>query len=267
MADQAQHENSVEQNLLCTTQKSSDSVIREWLFIFATEHREDLAPRLPIWLEAFGGMDPQVLTKLFQRAFTRCKFFPKVSEILEPLNNAEKNAAPEAAEIAWERVMDIRRRHWNPDMPAHFQRACAGLSERVRVAARAAGIWRDFTEDEYASGALHTWAKKKFVESFLAWGERDEYFIPDGEIKNLIYGVAEKKALLSAPSEASQLSPEERLRVADELCIAARKVLDQKQQNGETDAQPATVVTRKTAHVAKPLDEQKAEMRRRGWIQ
>src|SRR5260370_16364058 len=82
------------------TQRPSDStdrLIREWLFRFAVEHKEDVAPKLPLWLEAFGGMDAPILERLFSQALKTCKFFPKISEILEPLATAEANAAPEAA--------------------------------------------------------------------------------------------------------------------------------------------------------------------------
>src|SRR5229473_1815535 len=235
--------------LLSETQERLDStsqLIREWLFRFGVEHKEDVAPKLPLWLEAFGGMDAATLERLFSRALRTCKFFPKVSEILEPLASAEAKAAPEAAEEAWARVLEIRRVYWNPDIPGPFDRAVAKLSERVRQSARPAGVWRDFTSAEFEKGALHTWAKKRFVESFTAYGEleRDEFLLPDGEIKNLLAGVAQAK-MLPAPHEdwsecrargeeyrarlqthgAPDLPPEERLRVADELANAARAVL------------------------------------------
>jgi hypothetical protein len=141
-------------------------------------------------------------------------------------------------------VLDIRRRYWNPDIPGPFNRAVARLSERVRQAARAAGVFQDFESLE----GLHIWAKKRFVESFVAYGElqQDEFLLPDGEIKELLARTAQTKTL-SAPlpdwsecrarGEAYRLqvategppdlSPEERLRVADELAAAARKVLAQ----------------------------------------
>src|SRR5262249_22226866 len=134
---------------------------------FGIEHKEDVAPKLPLWLETFSGMDAAILERLFSRALRTCKFFPRVSEILEPLACAEASAAPEAAEEAWARVLEIRLVHWNPDIPGPFHRALARLSDRVRQAARAAGVFRDFESVE----ALHTWAKKRFVESFIAYGE------------------------------------------------------------------------------------------------
>jgi len=181
---------------LCETQERSDStnaLIRQWLFRFGVEHKEDVAPRLPLWLEAFDGMDAAILERLFSRALRTCKFFPKVSEILEPLAMAEKNSAPATAEEAWDRVLEIRRVHWNPDIPGPLDRALARLSARVRQAARAAGVFRDFDSVE----ALHTWAKKRFVESFVAYGEleQDKFLLPEGELKNSLADLVEIKSL------------------------------------------------------------------------
>jgi len=198
-------ENSLQLISQGKTQKPSDSLIREWLFRFSVEHKEDIAPKLPLWLEALGDVKPETLESLFKRALKTCKFFPKIAEILEPLESAEKTAAPEAAEEAWRQVLEIRRLHWNPGIgrrdpkiPTPFERATAALSERVAQAARAGGIWRDF--DSVAD--LHTWAKKRFIESFIAWGEaqQDQFLLPDGEVKDLLAGGAKLKAL-PAPSQ------------------------------------------------------------------
>jgi hypothetical protein len=181
---------------LCETRErsaSTEKLIRQWLFRFGVEHKEDVAPRLPLWLETFGWMDTAILEQLFSRALRTCKFFPKVSEILEPMASAEANAVPAAAEQAWERVLEIRRVDWNPDIPAPLDRALARLSGRERQAARAAGVFRDFDSVE----ALHTWAKKRFVESFIAYGEleQDKFLLPDGELKNSLADLAATKAL------------------------------------------------------------------------
>lgn len=211
------------------SRKQTDQLIRDWLLRFGVDFNVDVAPRLPVWLDAFGGMKPEVLESLFRKAQRACKFFPKVVDILEPLSTVKQNATDEAADLAWNRVLEIRRVHWNPDIPGPFDRACARLSERVRQAARASGIFREFTSEEYEKGALHTWAKKHFLESFHAWGEaeQDKFLLPDGETRKLLIEFAETKALpWTKPKEAPQLPAEERLRVADELAKAARKVLE-----------------------------------------
>lgn len=178
---------------------------------------------MALWQEQFGGIEPDTLLSLFQRAMRTCKFFPKVSEILEPLVGAEAKAAPEAAEEAWARVLEIRRLHWNPDIPGPFRCALARLSDRVRQAARAAGVFRDFESID----ALHTWAKKRFVESFLAYGERELHLLPEGEIKNLIADIAEAKAL---PATSEDLERDWKAMRARSLAYAEKLKGDPSQQ-------------------------------------
>jgi hypothetical protein len=181
----------------------SDTLIREWLFRFGVEHKEDVAPRLPLWLEAFGAMDATIEERLYSRALKTCRFFPKVAEILEPIQKAEETATPQAAEMAWERVLELRRVYWNPDMPGGFSRGMPKLSERVQSAARAAGVFREVSNPDQ----LHVWGKKIFIESFIAYGEleQDRFLLPDGEMKNLLAGLAETKALPPASVEWSEL--------------------------------------------------------------
>jgi hypothetical protein len=181
------------------TQKRSgrtEELIKEWLFRFGVEHKEDVAPKLPLWLEAFGGMDPEKLHKLFVRAIQTCKFFPKISEILQPCDVVATAYLDEQSERAWQKILDYRRRFWNPDMPGGFSSSAPRLSDRMETAARAAGIFRDFDTVE----ALHTWAKKAFIESYQRYGElkRDEYLMPPGEVKNLILDLSKKKSLPEA---------------------------------------------------------------------
>jgi hypothetical protein len=71
---------------------STSQLIKQWLFRFGIEHKEDVAPRLPLWLETFGGMDPAILESLFQRALKTCRFFPKISEILEHVDHTKETA-------------------------------------------------------------------------------------------------------------------------------------------------------------------------------
>jgi hypothetical protein len=179
-------------------------------------------------------MDAVILEGLFSQTLRECKFFPKVSEILEPMRTVKQSATDDTAERAWQRVLEIRRVYWDPDIPARFDRAVAKLTERVRQAARAAGVFRDFTADEYERGALHTWAKKRFIESFHAWGELEQgkFLLPDGEAKKLLIECAEIKALpWTKTQEQPRLPAEERLRIADQLATEARKVLGLRQPN------------------------------------
>jgi hypothetical protein len=162
-----------------TTRGRSDStarLIREWLFRFGVEHKEDVAPRLPLWLEAFGEMEPDTLERLFRQAIKTCKFFPKVSDILAPM---EQSLAPAAsAELKWQDVLDFVRRYWSPDLPGGISRGAPRISERTMTGIRAAGglAWLNECSREQL-----VWAKKAFCESYTAWEtlKRDEYLLPE----------------------------------------------------------------------------------------
>jgi len=169
-----------------------------------------------------------VLLAAFRKTLRECPYWPvKVADIRKHVHRAVLNETNDAAEMAWERVLEIRRVHWSPDVPGPFDRAMNLLKERVRCAARASGIFRDFTASEYENGALHTWGKKRFIESFNAWGEReqDKFLLPEGETKKLLIACAETFSPACLPAPKPQETPEERLRVADELAAAARQVL------------------------------------------
>src|SRR6266851_3918225 len=187
--------------------RSKDDLIRLWIGKLTVNAGQTLLPETlgvfeAIWQEGFADLDYDVLEVAFRKTLRECKFWPiKVADVRAHVEHAAKNATSEAAEEAWETVLDIRRLYWNPDIPGPFDRAIARLSERVHQAARAAGVWRDFTSTEFEKGALHTWAKKRFVKSFTAYGELelDRFLLPDGEIKNLLAGLAQAE-MLPAPS-------------------------------------------------------------------
>jgi hypothetical protein len=147
-----------------------------------------------IWLEGFADLSPEVLRAAFQKTLRESVYWPvKVADIRKHVTSAASNATDEAAEKAWQRVLDIRRVQWSPDAPGGFYGQPPRLPERVAQAARAAGVFRDHESIE----SLHVWAKKRFVESFTAYGEmeQDKFLLPDGEIKNLLAEFSETKAL------------------------------------------------------------------------
>jgi len=192
-----------------------------------------------IWRDGLGDLPLDVLQAAFQKTLKECAYWPvKVADIRRHVVKAKEVATADTAERAWQRVLEIRRLDWSPDIPGPFHRALAGLSERVRQAARAAGVFREFTESEFENGALHTWAKKRFIESFHAWGELEQskFLLPEGETKKLLIEFAKTKAL-PKPKDAPQLPAEERLRIADELAAEARRVLGLRQPAGPYQVQ------------------------------
>jgi hypothetical protein len=212
-----------------------DSLISEWVAKLAVNAGVELNAKTQgifasIWRDGLGDLPLDVLLAAFQKTLRECAYWPvKVADIRKHVSKAKEIATANTAERAWQRVLEIRRLDWSPDIPGPFHRALAGLSERVRHAARAAGVFREFTESEFENGALHTWAKKRFIESFHAWGELEQskFLLPEGETKKLLIEFAETKALpWTKPKDAPQLPAEERLRIADELAAEARRVWD-----------------------------------------
>jgi hypothetical protein len=121
-------------------------------------------------------MEPDTLERLFRQAIKTCKFFPKVSDILAPM---EQSLAPAAsAELKWQDVLDFVRRYWSPDLPGGISRGAPRISERTMTGIRAAGglAWLNECSREHL-----VWAKKAFCESYTAWEtlKRDEYLLPE----------------------------------------------------------------------------------------
>jgi hypothetical protein len=152
--------------------------------------RQITAPLVAIWIEALGDYRVEILEGLFRKVLTACKFFPTPADVLEPMKKAEEAGAPLSAELKWHTVLDYAN-STTPDFP---DRNPPRISERTMAAIRAAGgiAWiRDCPADELQ------WARKRFVESYLAWDvfKRGEHLLPEGSIKNLIAGIAEAKEL------------------------------------------------------------------------
>lgn len=177
---------------------SRDSLIRFWILRFQTNAGQELTANyqeslVALWKDSFADLSDDVLNRAFQKTLNTCKYWPKVADIRAAIDAISETATAEAAEIAWRRVLDLRRLHWNPDIPGELSRQMALLPEQIRQAVRAAGIFHDFESME----ALHVWAKKRFIESYLRWSEleHDEFLLPDGELKNLLADAAQQKAL------------------------------------------------------------------------
>jgi hypothetical protein len=230
--------------------RASEDVIRLWIARFAVNCGQTLSDaRVLLWIDELSDIEPERLERAFRNVMRSHTFnsIPQVGEIRAQIDGAVESGTQQAAELEWQHVLDLRRRFWNPDMRGGFSRGMPTLSERVQQAARAAGVFGDFESVE----ALHVWGKKRFVESFITYSEleQDEFLLPDGEIKNLLSGFAQTKMLPSTSQDWSEcrtrgeayrtqlatqgipdLTPEERLRVADELAAAARKVLEQRRE-------------------------------------
>jgi hypothetical protein len=214
-----------------------------------------------VWLKGLDDLPYSVLEAAFKKALQTCKFWPvKVADIRECVDHTRENALAEAADLEWQRVLELRRVYWCPDMPGGFSRGMPQLSERVQRACRAAGVFREFTAEEFENGALHTWAKKRFIESYLAWEEldRDQFLLPDGALKNLLASTAQAKALPPLQPVSFEELHERGLRYAAEIATPApsqRKV-----------AVVRPIREKSEVELAEELRRQKEALAARGWL-
>ena len=188
-----------------TEPQSKTVLIREWIVKLALNAGQELDVTAvgvyeALWNEGFEDLAYSVLKAAFKKTLKTCKYWPvKVADIREHVTQAERNATTMEADNAWQRVLKLRRLFWNPDMPGGFSRGMPRLDERTEQAARAAGVFRDHDSLE----ALHVWVKKKFIESYIAWGElmQDEFLLPEGELRDLLADAAQKLLPRSASHE------------------------------------------------------------------
>jgi hypothetical protein len=168
--------------------RTSLAVIREWLVRFGVVFERDIAPIIPIWEEALGGMKAATLESLFKRALNTCKFFPKISEILEPL----QEIAQTDFENEWQALLDYCREWVHPDI--HFSRA-PSLPLEIDHAARAAGgvqFLRACSQEELV------WRKKVFIEDLTRSRKTGDLavLLTGGELRKLLRKAAAPIALL-----------------------------------------------------------------------
>jgi hypothetical protein len=177
----------------CETQEhsgSTDTLIRQWLFRFGVNFEKDIAAILPLWQEAFGGIEAKTLESLFKRAFTTCKFFPKVADILEPLQAVEQADF----EDEWQSLLDFCREWVHPDI--HFS-GTPQLPADIDHAARAAGgvqYLRECSQKELG------WRKKAFIEDLQRSRKTGDLtgLLTGGELRKLLKTAAPSVALLPA---------------------------------------------------------------------
>lgn len=166
---------------------SSSEAIRQFLVKAGEVYSKQItAPLVAIWLEQLGDYRVEQLEPLFHLLFATCKFFPTPADVLEPLKKAQEAHAPLEAERKWLNVLNYAQTT-SPDYAARPVR----IKEQTQAAIRAAGglDWiRDCPKDDLQ------WAKKRFVEAFTSWNvlEKNQFLLPDGEVKTLIAGAAEK---------------------------------------------------------------------------
>ena len=166
---------------------SSSKAIREFLAKAGEVYSKQItAPLVAIWIEQLGDYRVEQLEPLFRQVFATCKFFPTPADVLQPLKKTEEAQTPLEAVQKWQQVLTYAQ-STSPDIPARPIR----IKEQTQAAIRAAGglDWiRDCPKNDLQ------WAKKRFVEAFTSWTalEKNQFLLPDGELKIPIAGAADK---------------------------------------------------------------------------
>jgi len=173
---------------------STDLLIREWLFRFGLNFGKDVVPFLPLWLETFGTMKPEVIEPLFQRALRTCKFMPTIAEILAPLEEDE-----------WQNVLEYLERYVYPDF---VFRSAPPLPADIYHAVRAAGGLRYI---ESCSADDLVWAKQRFCEDLVRQRKIGNVakLLASSELRRLLDATAQRLRLPST-DEVSQPATETR---------------------------------------------------------
>jgi hypothetical protein len=185
----------------CTDTRSIlESLIEEWIPKLAINAGAALDAKTQavfkaLWLEGLGDLSPDVLRAAFVKTLRECAFWPvKVADIRKHVIHAEETAEVMAAEEAWITALDWRRRYWRFDLPGQCPSYAPKLPDRIEQSMRAAGVCVDYED----SDQLHVWAKKKFIEYFLAWTEMEKegkFLLPQGEIREMLTSLGQAKAL------------------------------------------------------------------------
>lgn len=191
---------------------STEQVIREWLVRLAEIHRKNGAPypltpvMTAVWIESLRGIDADVLDAAFRKVMEiGCRReFPIPADVRGHVDSTRETAIAAAADVEWQNLLEYVREWIHPDIQKALSARAPKLSEPVDRAARAAGGLN------YLQNCSHEnlqWAKKRFVESYLAWDtlEQDQFLLPDGELKSLLTGAAQAKALPPSPHSFDDL--------------------------------------------------------------
>lgn len=166
---------------------SSSKAIREFLVKAGEVYSKQITtPLVAIWLEQLGPYSVEQLEPMFRLLFATCKFFPTPADVLEHLRKAQALAAPIEAEQKWQKVLAYSL-STSPDYPSRPMQ----FSEQTKAAIRSAGGvgWiRDCPESDLQ------WARKRFIDTYTAWNalEKNQHVLPDGPVKDLIDGAAQK---------------------------------------------------------------------------
>ena len=148
-----------------------------------------------LWCEGLSDLSADQVEAACMKTLRECTYWPvKIADIRKHITHAEETAEALAAEEAWITALDWRRRYWRFDLPGQRASYAPKLPDRIEQSMRAAGVCVDYED----SDQLHVWAKKRFIEYFLAWTEMEKegkFLLPQGELREMLTSLGQAKAL------------------------------------------------------------------------
>jgi hypothetical protein len=169
-----------------------------------------------LWRDGFED----VAVDRLRAAFVAClrthsyKNIPTVGDVRQHLLKAETNTSQFEAEQRWSRVREYLRLYYSADgiqikryIPDCPHRGCDCPSAAPRITPRSDHAIR-------AAGGLEwinecsledlQWAKKRFIEDYIVWGEmdKDQFLLPEGPIREQFSRLADMSTapMLNSPS-------------------------------------------------------------------
>jgi hypothetical protein len=185
----------------------SSDAIRQFLVKAGEVYGRPITSALvSIWIDELAEYSADKLAGMFRHVLRTWKpeygkTFPVPADVLAPLDATAKKELASRADLEWQKLLDYIRRYYWADGP--WEHRAPKLPERVRVSSNAAGGLAYLNECDRES---LQWAKKRFVESYIAWEEmkKDQWLLPDGNLRNLLTQGAHNMALLPGPVADSE---------------------------------------------------------------
>lgn len=184
-------------NELAKTSKTSDSfdkadVVRKCLAAFGEAFRQPISSaQANIWIEGLKDLSVEAIRHGYNETLRTFKgIFPTIADVRE--RAGEKTVAQLGPEVAWPKALDYAEQWcgYDYDIASRPQMN----DHKISFAVNAAGGF-----DYIAKCAQDDlmWAKKRFIEAYAAAerGLQDFEALPEGEVKNMLAGLAETKAL------------------------------------------------------------------------
>src|SRR5882672_2370232 len=116
---------SIQKNGQNEISETPDSLIRKWLIVLAETYQFDIPesnPSVPsladAWVMALSDRTAQQLNAAFQKLLKNWKpdfgkKFPCPADLTGLISKVESSATEEAADKAWQSILEIRRVYWN----------------------------------------------------------------------------------------------------------------------------------------------------------